>query len=486
MQGEFSNPPSRFRPRHVLWGLLLLALLGVLSREWVHRRNEPRYLGRTEREWFPLWPEGSLPAAELTVAPAEALPMLIAARHRPDSRFVDTWNSIAVWLRRFRRADLHAVEPSQVRYDALQAMVQSTCQPGFAGALMDRFSGLSPDDQFAFLVELGRFEGPAKGVRELSPLLLRCLAEGRRDLALYAGVALMKERALARRHLAQLLPIVAGELTGNTAGSPGLPLFLNRLGDLGTVDSAEVQPLVLAVRADASRTGMATHNTALGLITLSRLAPEEFPPHGYLNGDMNWDERNERVTALGELLVNKLGRTNLPEDLEAWLELFLRFDGYDDQPLSSRWRIAYRDRVLWLLQELPRRSPLAPQIQSAMLAGMDHSFPVVRRATAAALVQIKKPAPKVVERSATLLLEGFEPDFMLRVLGNARVIPDPVHGLVRDLAAGAVPVNWTPKPTLSDESARRIGLPLIRDSLPALAKELLRKVEETGGPGVRN
>ena len=97
---------------------------------------------------------------------------------------------------------------------------------------------------------------------------------------------------------------------------------------------------------------------------------------------------------------------------------------------------------------------------------------------------------------------------MLKVFLNARLMPHSVRGLVLNLASGdtkwflptvegrsadrlnrdlgfvAAPANWDPKPTLSDEFARRIGLPPIRDSLPVLAKDLLQRVEEAGGSGV--
>jgi hypothetical protein len=485
MQGESSSPPSRFGARHFVGGLLLLTVLGVLSREWVLRRHEPRYLGLTEREWFPLWPQGSLPAAQLTVAPPEALPMLLAALHRSDSRLVDSWNVMAERGEGFFKVDMRALAPFEVRALAIDAMIQSASLPGFAAALTERFESLSMDDQRGLLLELGRSATPSASVRQLSPLLLKFLAAGEGDLAWYSGLALMKDPDLARGHLAQLIPFVGREMMRTPVARPGVTLFLSRLGDLEAVGSVDLQPLAEAVQATAVQSESGKHIRNVGSFTLSRLDPGQFPPHRYLEGTRNGAERNGRVVYLGTMLEADLRGPHLPGDLEAWLEVFLRIDDYDRLAPSSSERLAYRDRALSILQELPRRAPLSPQIQSAILAGMDNGLPAVRRATAAALVQIKKPAPTVIERAAALLAEGFEPDFMLQVLEHGRVIPESVRGLVRDLAAGVPPVDWTPKPTLSDASARRLSLPTVRNALPALAKGLLWKVEETGGSGTQ-
>ena len=192
-----------------------------------------------------------------------------------------------------------------------------------------------------------------------------------------------------------------------------------------------------------------------------------------------------------------------------WIEQFLGFDGFDRLDASPIERGAHQGQALEILNRLSRMTRVSPELQDTVLGGMKSPSPSVRRATAVALAQIRHPTPKVVDRAAALLLDGWEPDLMVRVLSNARMIPNSARGLVDALASGdmrwflptldgpsadrlnldlgfaAAPPDWTPKPTLSDESARRIGLPHIRDSLPPLAKELLRRVEENAGSGMQ-
>ena len=509
MQGDVSNPSPGFRARHVLGGVLLLALVGMLAREWGLRRNEPRYLGRTEREWFPLSSQGALPAVQLTAAPPEALPMLIAALHRPDSRLVDWWNGIADRAPDIRGVEFHVIAPTQVRYFAIQAMIQSASRPDFARALTERFDGLTEDDQFGILHELGNLPTPRESIHQLSPVLVRCLEKRQRFHARLAGLALFKEPALARRHVAQLVSIVTEK---RMRDSVFVPIFLNRLGDLGSVDAQDVQPLVQAVQAlstNATHDVLARRNRIFGLIALSRLDPVQFPPAGFLGGASDQADRNARVELLGQLLVEKVRESLLPTDLAVWIEQFLGFDGFDRLDASPIERGAHQGQALEILNRLSRMTRVSPELQDTVLGGMKSPSPSVRRATAVALAQIRHPTPKVVDRAAALLLDGWEPDLMVRVLSNARMIPNSARGLVDSLESGdmrwflptldgpsadrlnldlgfaAAPPDWTPKPTLSDESARRIGLPHIRDSLPPLAKELLRRVEENAGSGMQ-
>ena len=501
MQGEFSSPPSRFRARHLVGGLLLLAVLGGLAREWVLRRSEPRYLGRTEREWFPVWSQ-RFPGAFLTNAAPEALPMFLAAIRRQDSPLLDWWNGIAGRFPDIQGVELRGVNAFQVQFSAMFALLNSAARSDFASELMGRFDSLPLSDRQLILQHAGYDRIPMGTIQELSPLLIRILNRADDQFAVLAGSALARNPVLARPHAARIIAVVASEVRKARAEQPS-PRYLSLIGDLGPISPAATRPLVSLVDPSKSWKQIAL------LLALSRLDPENFPPNRFLAGATDRANLRARIVALGTLLDDKLREPSLPADFAVFLEVFLRFDGFFEpaDDASSR-RILDPFRALSILHRLSRRPLDSPRLQLAILGGVNNPSPEIRRGSAGALAQARNLTPEAIDRAAALLLEGWEPHFMLKVFLNARLMPHSVRGLVLNLASGdtkwflptvegrsadrlnrdlgfvAAPANWDPKPTLSDEFARRIGLPPIRDSLPVLAKDLLQRVEEAGGSGV--
>ena len=479
MQGEFSNPPSRLRPRYRIGGLLLLVLLGVLSREWVLRRSEPRYLGRTEREWFPVWSQRAFPGASLTNAPPAALPMLLAAMRRPDSPWVRSWNGIAGRFSDTPGISLRGADAWEVRYFATFALLHSAARADFAEAMMGRFDSLPISEREAIIQYAGRDEVPMGTILQLSPLLIRILNGSDDRFALIAGHALARNPALARPHAARLVAVLAAWMQKASKEERAPRDNLARIGDLGPLSPAAVQPLVSLV--DSKRIWKQTPL----LLALSRLDPEHFPSDRFLASAPDPANRRERVVVLGLLLNDVLRKPVPPADFGVWVEQFLSFEGFDEPAGDvSGNRFVDQFKVLYLLHQISRQSRISPEVQRALLRGVRNPSPYIRRASATVLAQVRSPAPNAVDRAAILLSEGWEPAFMLQVLVNARMIPSSVDGIVRELASGVTPTGWTPKSSLSPEQSRRVVLRPSSGSLRAIASDLLHRVEESRPSGI--
>ena len=462
--------------------IFALVFVGFLVSQWIQNRRAPRYLGRTEQEWFPTWSFRGSAWIPLTNEPPEAVPVFLAAMQRRDSPMVDWWNTVVGQLPDIRGVDLHGASAYQIRFNATEWMLRSAARPETAAALMDQYESLPEEVRREILGRAGDAHLPLDVIRNLSPLLVRVIYGRDIGQSVLAGHALMKEPVLARPHAERLITNLAAELRPPEPYGPGAQAYLIRLGDLGSTDPRFLRRLIEVPHVPQTWSQLYQYQLIRSL-TLARLDPAHHPVRKFIEDSDDKAERSKRAFVLSLWLGFAFREQRLPHDLAEGMEALLLFDGFDGAPGGGeRFKDVYN--VLHLVRRVSATKPVSAELQDALTVGIRNSSPFVRRGCGTALAQLVPPSSNVLDHAATLLMEGWEADCMIQVFWNARVLPKSVEPLVRAFAEGRTPEGWTAKPTVTRSQSIGTGLRPASDSLQVLSRDLLRRIEEASSqPG---
>jgi hypothetical protein len=246
--------------------------------------------------------------------------------------------------------------------------------------------------------------------------------------------------------------------------------LLASLGDLGPIPERDTAPLRrLLGRVPAS------NDFQLGLV-LTRLNPSAFPAESLFQTAPYPLNDRTNFELVFRLLNSAVYRPRHSENLGSIVEAFLRSE------LTSNEEFVVSEKVSTLMAFANRASATSGWVDS-ILVGLDNRSRQVRMATAWTLFRLKAHSPAALNRVAQQLQLGRDPEWMLLILSQARSLPGRVESLVRALAAGEIPKDWTPELPAQSELADSTRATIGSKSLQQLAQGVIESLsDERRGP----